>query len=233
MTGATDVRLTGIERTLRASRLFEGVEAAAATFAPCAIRRRFRRGEFIWHEGDPATSFTVIASGLIKICQSHPDGDNAIVALFGPRENIGDVAVVSTGSYPADAIAATEVVEILSIEKTPVLTALQQDVALAQALNRSLVEHSRALREKIRIMTAGPVEQRLAALLAHLVARFGDELDSGAVLIPVALSRTDLARLVGARSETTIRVMTRWQRAKLLSTTAAGFVIHDPSKFQE
>ena len=231
MTSPTDERLTGIERTLRASRLFEGVEAAATTFAPCAIRRRFRRGEFIWHEGDPATSFTVIATGLVKICQSHPDGDSAIVALFGPRENIGDVAVVSSGAYPADAIAATETVEILSIEKAPVLAALEKDVALAQALNRSLVEHSRALREKIRIMTAGPVEQRLAALLAHLAARFGDEMDDGAVLIPVALSRTDLARLVGARSETTIRVMTRWQRAKLISTTPEGFVLHDPSKF--
>ena len=49
MMGATDERLSGIERTLRASRLFEGVGAAAATFAPCAIRRRFRRGEFVWH----------------------------------------------------------------------------------------------------------------------------------------------------------------------------------------
>lgn len=42
-------------------------------------------------------------------------------------------------------------------------------------VNRSLVAHSAALRQKIRIMTAGPVERRLAALLLHLAERFGDE----------------------------------------------------------
>ncbi len=224
-------RTTSIERTLRASHLFNGLEEdCVSSFARMAVRRRFQQGDFIWHHGDPAVALTLISSGLVKICQPNRAGDSSIMALFGPRESIGDIAVISTGRYPADAVAATREVELLSIEKKPVLEAMQRDPALSQALNRSLVSHSCALREKIRIMTAGTVERRLAELLRHLADRFGDELESGGVAIPVALSRNDLARLVGATIETTIRTMSRWQKANVLSTTPEGFIIHQADK---
>lgn len=197
-----------------------------SNFARVAIRRQFHHGDYLWHHGDPALAITVITSGLVKICQPNREGESAIVALFGPRESIGDIAVISTGSYPADAIAVTRDVEIVAIEKTPVLEAMQRDVALAHAINRSLVSHSVALRQKIRIMTAGPVERRLAALLLHLADRFGDESATGTLTIPVALTRNDLARLVGATIETTIRTMSRWQKSGVLETTPDGFVIH-------
>jgi len=224
----TSARTDAIERTLRASHLFSGVDEAVSELARFAIRKQFHHGDYLWHHGDPAAALTIITSGLVKICQPNQAGESAIVALFGPRESIGDVAVVSSGRYPADAIAVTRDVEVLSIEKKPVLDAMQRNLALSHAINRSLVSHSVALRQKIRIMTAGPVERRLAALLLHLAERFGDENESGELAIPVTLSRSDLARLVGATIETTIRTMSKWQKAGIVSTTPEGFVVHRP-----
>lgn len=221
-------RVAALERTLRASHLFAGIDGHMSDFARVAVRRQFHQGDYIWRQGDDAAAITVIASGLVKICQPNRDGESAIVALFGPRESIGDIAVISTGRYPADAVAVTHDVEVLAIEKTAVLEAMQRDVTVAQAVNRSLVAHSAALRQKIRIMTAGPVERRLAALLLHLAERFGDEGDDGALTIPVVLSRSELARLVGATIETTIRTMSKWQKAGIVSTTPKGFVVHRP-----
>jgi CRP-like cAMP-binding protein len=226
----SSARTDAIERTLRASNLFSGVEQGVSDFARVAIRKQFHHGEYIWHHGDAALALTIITNGLVKICQPNQAGESAIVALFGPRESIGDIAVISSCKYPADAIAVTRDVEVLMIEKKPVLEAMQRDLALANAINRSLVSHSAALRQKIRIMTAGPVERRLAALLLHLAERFGDENDQGEIEIPVALSRADLARLVGATIETTIRAMSRWQKSGLVSTTPQGFVIHRPKE---
>jgi CRP-like cAMP-binding protein len=222
----------GIDATLRASRLFGQLDdALLAELSRSAVRRRYARGDVIWRAGDPATSVTIIATGLVKICQPRGEKDSAIVGLFGPRESVGDVAVVSLGTYPADAIAASDVVELLCVDKAPVLAAMTRDVALSLAVNRSLVDHTTALREKIRIMTAGPVDERLAALLSHLAHRFGDELEDGSVVIPVSLSRTELACLVGATVETVIRTMSRWQKEGAVSTTETGFVLHDPERF--
>ena len=219
-----------IERVLRASRLLSALsDATRAEFARGAVRRSYERGDFVWKAGEPATHLTIIASGLIKICQPGHDGANAIVALFGPRESVGDIAVVSRGTYPADAVAASDALHVIRIEKTPVLAAMDRDIEVARALNQSLVDHSKALRQKIKIMTAGAVDQRLSALLTHLAERFGDQDAQGAITIPVVLSRTELACLVGSTVETTIRILSRWQKSGALSTTEEGFVIHKPS----
>jgi CRP-like cAMP-binding protein len=74
-------------------------------------------------------------------------------------------------------------------------------------------------------MSAGSVPRRLATLLVCLADRFGDEIDDGKTIVPVALARTELARLVGATVETTIRVMRAWERGGLVHTQSDGFVV--------
>lgn len=215
---------TPVLPTLRASKLFGGLdERLLAEFARAAHRARFARGDFLWRAGDPAMAITVITSGLVKICQPLRQGQSTIVGLFGPRESLGDMAVIGRMGYPADALAASDSVEILRVEKTAVLDAMHRHPAVGIAINRSLVEHSNQLRGKIQILAAGSVERRLATLLVHLAERFGDELEDGCTGIPVVLSRTELACLVGTTVETTIRIMSRWQKAGLVETTADGF----------
>lgn len=88
-----------------------------APFARSAVRRRFRRRDAVWRAGDAATSFTVITRGLVEIVRRAADGSDAILAIFGPRESIGDVAALEQGRYPADAIALTEEVEVLQLAR--------------------------------------------------------------------------------------------------------------------
>lgn len=221
-----------IERALRASKMFGGLDPSLlSNFARSAVRHRFRRGESIWRTGDPSASVTVIAVGLVKIVQRMPDGASSIMGIFGPHETIGAMAL-HQGTYPADAIAASDTVEILAVEKTPVLSALSTTPALAHALHLTLVEHCQALQEKIRIMSAGCVERRLATLLQYLTDRFGDEMDDGIVSVPVVLSRSELASLIGATVETTIRTMSRWQKSGVVETTHEGFRIRDPQRLE-
>ncbi len=221
------IALTQTERVLHATRLLSAADAPlVAELARVATRRHFARGEWIWRAGQPAHHFTVIVSGTVKIVRPQANGGNTIVGLFGARDTVGDMAVFSNGTYPADAVALSEGVEILYIDKAIVLDRLEHDAALAGSCNQALVEHTRALQDKIRILSAGPVERRLATLLLYLCERFGDELEGGALTIPMALSRSDLASLVGSTVETTIRAMSRWQKAGLVSTSDDGFLVH-------
>jgi CRP-like cAMP-binding protein len=217
-----------VESGLRASRLFGSLDAAfIAEFAPVTVPRTFGRGAPLWRAGDRADFFTVITRGLVEIVRPGPDGEGAIIAIFGPRESIGDVAAVRQAPYPASALALTQQVDVLSVPAGAVVEAMHLHAAVAAAVNASLVEHTSALQEKIRIMTAGAVPRRLATLVLHLADRFGDEVDEGAILVPVALSRGELARIVGATVETTIRAMSRWRKLGLVQTTAHGFLVRD------
>jgi CRP-like cAMP-binding protein len=220
-----------LARTLGASRIFRGVDAGAlATIAASAARRRLARGDALWRAGDRAKSFHVIASGLIKITRRSRLGTSAILGIFGAHESIGDVPVLEGGAYVADAVAATDRADVVVLDAAAVLDGVARDASLARALNRSLVEHFRAMEAKVLVMSAGCVKCRLATLLVHLSERFGDELEDGTWRVPVTLSRKDLAELIGATTETTIRTMSEWQKRGIVATGDGGFVIHRPQQ---
>jgi CRP-like cAMP-binding protein len=222
-----------VERALRGSRLFAGLAPdALAPLAHAAARKRFARGEVICRAGEAARSVAIITSGLVKVCQAAPAGETVILGIFGPRETVGDFGLDPSGTYEVDAVAASPRLEVLSLDRAALLEVMGRDVRVALALNRSLAEQAAALREKIRIMTAGAAEQRLATLLLHLAGRFGDEAEDGSLVLPVALSRSELARLVGSTVETAIRVMSRWQKAGVLETSNEGFVIFRPVELE-
>lgn len=221
------------QRVLRASKLFSSVDDdLLGSLARTALRTTYARGEYVWHARTPATHFVVIGRGLVKITRAGADGSETILAIFGPRESIGDVAVLGSRPYPADAIALTAV-EVLRIDAGAVQGTGAPTPEFLAAMNASLIEHTHALQDKIRIMTAGKIEKRLATLLLHLASRFGDELEDGTVFVPVHISRDECARLVGATIETTIRTFSRWAKAGLVETTNEGFGLRDVGALTE
>ncbi len=77
------------------------------------------------------------------------------------------------------------------------------------------------------------MEARLATLLLKFYEQFGDDFDDGTSRIPVPLSRQELADLVSTSFETAIRVVTRWERAGVVTTDADGFTLKDLPALRE
>ncbi|MFN8010927.1 MAG: Crp/Fnr family transcriptional regulator [Holophagaceae bacterium] len=222
-----------LARTLARAALFTGWEPEALRpLAAQASVRRLARGEAVWHEGEAATAFTVVRSGLVKILRRAPDGGEIIVALFGPRESIGDAAVLAGEPYPAAALAASEEASVVRIPAPPVLAAMRDRAVRGEAMIRALASHNRALQDKILILGCATVPRRLAALLLTLAERFGEEPAGGGMEVPVALSRGELARFVHATLETVSRTMSAWGKAGLVETREDGFRIPEPARLR-
>ena len=153
------------------------------------------------------------------------------MALFGPGDVPAAPVVLKGGKYGADAVAVTTDCSVLRVPAAPLLQRLESDVAVARLFNGALLDHCRALHEKVDILSAGNVEQRLAKLFVVLCERYGDELEGGTHCVPVALTRAELASFVAARTETVIRTLSAWQKRGLVSFTPAGFDVPDPSAF--
>jgi len=65
------------------------------------------------------------------------------------------------------------------------------------------------------------VEYRMARLFLALAERLGRERGDH-LEIPLVLSRQEIADMVGTTQETAIRVMSRWAKENLVSTTDTG-----------
>jgi CRP-like cAMP-binding protein len=203
-------------------------DAAAATIAQLARAARevvAAEGDALGHEGAPATDVVLITRGLVEVVRRGAGGDDATLALFGPRELIGLPAALEAGAYPAAAIAVAAEVRAIAVPALEVRAAIDRDHALARAANQALIGHGKVLRAKIAILSAGSIEQRLAALFEHLAERFGDDVD-GALHIPLTLTRRMIAQLVGARVETVIRALAAWRRAGVVDA-GTEIVIRD------
>ncbi len=222
-----------IESRLRANPLFrDAAPERLAEFARESTLRRLDDGQTLWRAGDAATHVMILMRGLVQVLRRLPSGDAVTIALFGPRESLGTVAVLGRRPYPAEAVAHGDGVEIVAIRAEPVLAAMNEDPGLALAFNRALCEQTTLLRSRIDVLSAGSVPRRLATLLLHLAERFGDSVGERDARIPVSLSRTALARLVSARVETVIRTASEWQKRGLITTDATGFEVHDLAELQ-
>jgi CRP-like cAMP-binding protein len=193
--------------------------------ADTAATRSYKRGELLWQAGDPARNLTIIKAGLVKVVRPTSRGRAAICGLFGPPDTVGDLAVLRGVPYPADAIVATETATIISIPGRFLSEASEKNPGFAVSLACAMHTKLSALHDKVDVLSAGAVEARLALLLLKLYDKFGDDFDDGTSVIPVALSRRELAELVATSFETAIRVMTRWDREGVLETTPTGFFV--------
>jgi CRP-like cAMP-binding protein len=187
--------------------------------------RTLQRGAFVWRAGDSPQALTVIRSGLVKISRVAVNGRVHLCGLFGAPESIGDVVLLRSTPYPANAIVATDSACIVTIPRNLVIETVSRCPLLGVSLTCSVHKKLMALHDKTEILGAGAVEARLATALLKLHAEFGDELDDGTSFIPVALSRRELAELVSTSFETAIRTMSRWEQEGVLSTHGRGFTL--------
>jgi len=59
-----------------------------------ARRRKFERGEVVFHEQDPADTLHLIEKGRFAVRVSTPLGDRAILAVLGAGEMFGELALL-------------------------------------------------------------------------------------------------------------------------------------------
>ena len=64
---------------------------------------RFRRGEVIFHAGDPGDALFILVSGEVKIALPSETGDEAIIATLRPGDVFGELALLDGAARSATA----------------------------------------------------------------------------------------------------------------------------------
>jgi len=190
--------------------------------------QRLRRGEALWRAGERASSLVIVGHGLVKVLLPATGARDLVLGLYGPGESVGEAQVLDGAQYPAEALALTEPVTIGRIPRENLLQALERHGAATIEVARSIGRAMSVANRRIALFTAS-AEERLASTIIELSERFGDEMEDGSTLIPLRLTRAELAALVGTTVETTIRTLSRWSREGLVTTVDGGLTVHDPS----
>ena len=223
---------TVTDEVLRKSTLFRRVGVAdRARIAQVAHLKRYGRGELIFAEGDPADAFMTIVEGRIKVFKSTPGGKEIILEIFGAGDPLGAVAVYENVPLPASAITLEDAACVV-IARPDFFRLLEQHPVLVRGLLSGMTLRLAELTRRLAEVTGTRVEARLARLFLKLADRIGVR-DRGGVFIPMPLARQELADLIGTTIETSIRIMSRWQKEDVLRTEKDGFVLVDRPTLDE
>jgi len=84
-------------------------------------RRRFDRGEVVFHRDDPGDSLHRVESGRFAARVITPLGDSATVSLHGPGDVFGLLAVLSPQGRRTATVVALERAETLAIPRSAFL----------------------------------------------------------------------------------------------------------------
>ncbi len=191
--------------------------------APLCRLRGFDKGETIFHEGDAADRIHFLVLGRVKIVKA-AGGRDVILEILGPGEPVGAVAVFERRPFPAGAITL-EPSSILSIPEREFFALLEKRPEMLRHLLAGLTLRLMMVNKRLADMT-GSAEYRAARLFLTLGDRVGVTKDGG-VHITLALSRQEIADLIGTTLETAIRLMSRWQKEGLVITEKTGFTVPD------
>ena len=186
----------------------------------------YGRGDLIFREGDPTKYFHIVKEGTVKCVKSTPDGKECALKMLMPGDLFCcDAAVFEGACHPGSAQPMGNV-SILRIGKKAYFDMLRRNPDAALEVIKYLGQRLHEAQEKAKILALDRTDQRLAALLVDIAGRSGIK-DTQGIRLPIRLTRQDMADMIGATTETAIRIMSRFKRDRLVAGTASRLVILD------
>ena len=186
---------------LRATPLFAGLDDDAwASLSARLATRDVRRGEQVFAEGDPGDALHVVVSGKVKICRGTADGRENVIAVLGPGDLLGELAIFDAQPRGASASAVTDV-SLATLAERDFHSWLAEHPAVSLDLLRALAVRLRQTNEAMADLVFTDVPGRIAKTLLGLAERFGTP-DGDGVRVAHDLTQEELAQLVGASRET-------------------------------
>jgi CRP-like cAMP-binding protein len=193
--------------------------------AAVARIREFDKGSTLFAEGDSSDALYTVVTGRVKVFKMTARGTDVILEIFGPGDPVGAVAVYESRPYPASAVAI-EPTTCLSIPRQAFFSLLETYPTLVRGLLVGLTHRLMELTTRLTELTGGRVDARLARFLLKLADDIGARRPDG-IFIPLALSRQELADMIGTTIETSIRIMSRWGKEDVVRTEKDGFLVVD------
>jgi len=206
-------------------RLLAGVpEEEVRLLLSIARRRRFVRGEVVFHRDDPGDSLHLIVSGRFAVRVMTPLGDMVWLAVRGPGENFGEMTLVEEDARRSATVSALEEAETFAVRKPEFDQLRQRYPAIDRLLIAFLAGEIRMLDERLLEALYLPADRRLLRRLSELSQLY--RRPDGSAVIP--LTQEELAEFAGAARATVNRVLREEQACGTLELQRGSTRILDP-----
>src|SRR6516225_2642029 len=192
-------------------------------------RRSYHRDEVIFHQGDPADTLHLIAAGHVSVRVTLRGGEFVVVAIFGPGEAFGEIALVGSPQTRGATIIALEQCETLSLGRDEFHRLRTSypgvDRFLVELLSARVERLNNYLLEALYV----PAERRVLRRLVDLCELYTG--DDQRIVIPV--TQEMLANLAGTTRPTANQVLRRLVASDIVSVSRSQIVVLDRQSLRQ
>ncbi|MGW7525285.1 Crp/Fnr family transcriptional regulator [Streptomyces sp. NPDC054783] len=178
------------------------------------------------HQHEPSSHVLFLVQGWTKVTAAAANGYEALLALRGPGDIVGESAAL-TGRPRSATVTALEPVRSLAVEHERFRDFLRCSPAASFALLGLTADRTRAADRRRLEFASMNVRERLAVLLLDLARTHGRRTEEG-IEVSVPLSKQELAGSVGASREMVQRLLKELRDKHAVTTGRRALLIHRP-----
>ena len=218
------------QQPIRREKLLDGMnQSDLHDLMESGVKKRYRRGELVFRQGDPHRHTYVILQGVIRTSFISASGKEYTVAYWSDGDLVGGPYFIDTETDYLWSGYANGSTEVLALSPDALRTLAARVPSLAVALIDAMASKLHWFSLLLQGMGTQSAEGRLSVLLLSLSNVYGINRPDG-VLIRHAFTQTDLGRMVGVSRQWVNTALGRLQKENAISVVRGRFLIRDRTK---
>jgi CRP-like cAMP-binding protein len=219
------IAAAGLVEEMARTPLFD--EAAGSTIARLAERgtiRRYRRGTYLFHQGDESPEVFFLVEGRVEISSLSANGHRQLHTTLDRPQFFGELGVL--GGMPRTAAAiALEESSVWLVPAEAFIEFLAEEPVASRSILRALARNVQSQEAFVEDLLYLDLKGRVAKRLLQLVAPSLDELPEDGAVVPSIVTHADLASLCGGSRENVTRILSDFQRRGFVERDGRRFVL--------
>ena len=185
--------------------------------------KKYKKKEHIFNEGDYPNYMYLVVSGRVKTSKMNLDGKDFVLNLFKPGDFFGFKEMIQHTDYSVSAVALEDT-EVTMIQREDFINLLYQSKEVSKKFIELLVGSITTKQVDLMNLAYDSVRKRVADALLKLYDKYKSEEES----FSIAITRDDLASIVGTATESVIRTLSEFKTDGIIAIKGSTITILDP-----
>jgi DNA-binding response OmpR family regulator len=187
----------------------------------------YERKQVLYQEGKKPRFLFYLVKGKVKCYKTNEEGKEYIMSLHNAGDFIGYTALLEDSFYQ-DSAVVLEDAEIMPIPKDDFLQMIYSDIHIATKFIHIITHNMKEKEDRLLHIAYSSLRKRVATALVDIVSKFNLKEQ----LMPVEISREEIAQYVGTATESLIRTLSDFKAEKLIDIKSGRISVNNIEKLK-
>jgi DNA-binding response OmpR family regulator len=187
----------------------------------------YERKQILYHESKKPRFLYYLSKGKVKCYKTNEEGKEYIMNLYSAGDFIGYTALLED-TYYEDSAVILEDAEVMPIPREDFLQMIYSDINIATKFIHIITHNIKEKEDRLLNIAYNSLRKRVATALVEIITKF----NLREQLMPIEISREEIAQYVGTATESLIRTLSDFKAEKLIEIKSGHIMVNNIEKLK-